>query len=362
MAARHAGGRTPPLAKFAGLRHDPAAGWHGSQDLLRALRHWVTARATDTALWAAPRLSVRGVDRIGALVARCGPHSPIIARQVAENLRAVGVYSPAAVRDYFAQLGEHFSGALHALRCASRAGPGELAALAAERVELDDSVARLSTVLATGRGAILVGPHINNYLLNLARLNQVCPLTVYLRHSKDAQRRAAKQRWYEASGVGWISEPLDAGRTLGRLGRMAEALRAGRVLFITPDLPQKRESGTPVQFFGREIYLPAGPALLALRSGAPLFMLTAEMHGSRQRLVLHGPFVGDSETRGRDQRQAAVRARLQWFADGLERFLVEQTPLWYLWGDKRWTRLLRGDSRYVRKLDFSTVAGLPEAV
>jgi lauroyl/myristoyl acyltransferase len=358
MAARHAAGGGPPLAKFADLPHDPAAGWHGSQDLLRALRHWVTARATDAALRAAPRLSVRGVDRVGALVAQCGPRLPFIARQVADNLRAVGVYSPAAVREYFAQLGGHFAGALHALRCA---GPGDLARLAAERVELGESVARLSAVLVAGRGAILVGPHINNYLLNLARLNQVCPLTVYLRHSKDAQRRAAKQRWYEASRVGWISEPLDAGRTLGRLGRMAEALRAGRVLFITPDLPQKRESGTPVRLFGREIYLPAGPALLALRSGAPLFMLTAEMHGPRQRLVLHGPFGGDSETRGREQRQAAVQARLQWFADGLERFLVKQTPLWYLWGDKRWTRLLRGDSRYVRRLDSPAAAGLTGA-
>lgn len=357
--------RTVPralLAEIAGLRHDPAAGWSREQDLLRAMRHWVTARATDAALWAAPRLSIAGVDRVGALVACCGPHCPVIARQVAENLRAVGVYSPAAVRNYFMQLGGHFSGALHALRCAGGVGPGELARLAAERVELGDSIGKLSAVLAAGRGAILVGPHINNYLLNLARLNQVCPLTVYLRHSKDAQRRVAKQRWYEASGVGWISEPLDAGRTLGRLGRMAEALRAGRVLFITPDLPQKHEAGTPVRFFDREIYLPAGPALLALRSGAPLFMLTAEMHGPRQRLVLQGPFGGEAETHGRDQRQAAVQARLQWFADGLARFLVEQTPLWYLWGDKRWTRLLRGDARYVRRLDSPAVAGLTEAV
>lgn len=319
--------------------------------MLRAVRHWVTARATDTALLAAPRLSVPAADRIGELLGRCGRHLPIVARRVADNMRALGVYSAAAHRAHFAQLGAHFAGALQALRCAGcgagDSGSGNLARLVAARVELDESVFRLRAALALGRGVILMGPHIADYLLNLARLSQECPLTVYLRYSRDAGRREAKQRWYQASGVGWISEPADAAGPLGRLGRMAAALRAGRVLFITPDLPQKREEGTPVQFFGREIYLPAGPGLLALRSGAPLFLLSASARGPRQRLTLHGPFEDEAVLAERGGRKAAVGRRLQWFAHGLERFLREQTPLWYLWGDKRWTRVLRGDPRYL---------------
>ncbi len=321
--------------------------------MLRGVRHWVTARATDAALLAAPRLSVAAVDRIGALLGDCGRHLPLVARQVADNMRALGVYTPAAQREYFAQLGNHFAGALLALRSPLEQRAVDLARLAAERVQLDESVGRLRAALAAGRGIILMGPHIANYLLNLARLSQDLPLTVYLRYSRSPQRRAAKERWYQASGVGWISEAADAGGPLGRLGRMAAALRSGRVLFITPDLPQPRDRGIPLRFFGREIYLPAGPGLLALRSGAPLFLLLATSEGQQQRLVVHGPYQDEALDAGAGRR-AAVQRRLQWFASGLEHFLRTQTPLWYLWGDKRWTRLLHGDPRYVGPLPAAT--------
>lgn len=301
----------------------------------------------------APQLSVQATDRLGTLLGRCGQHLPVVGRLVAENMRALKLYSSAAHAGYFTHLGWHFAGALQALRCAGHAQcvrqSADLAGLAASRIEFDESVSHLLETVAEGRGAVLVGPHISNYLLNLTRLNQVLPLTVYLRYSKQHPRREAKQRWYQASGVGWISEATQAGGALGRLGRMADALRAGRVLFITPDLPQKRDSGTPVRFFDREIYLPAGAAALAVRSGAPLFLLTAKDHGTRQRLVVQGPFEDQGGLR-RGARREAIQRRMQWFASGLERFLRQQTALWYLWGDKRWTRVFRGDPRYVRWL------------
>jgi lauroyl/myristoyl acyltransferase len=312
---------------------------------LRPLRHWVTARLTDTALRAAPWLSPRTIDDFCRRVARCGVYAPIIRSQIARNMQSLGVYSPAALREHFLWLGGHFAGAIHALRCAARtAGPSpELARLAADRIALDPSVEPLAAAATQGRGAIVVGPHITNYLLSLTRLNAFLPLTCYLRYSKDGQRRAAKQRWYQASGVGWISEPPAADRALGRLGTMAQALRSGQTLYVTPDLPQKRDAGTPVRFFGRTIYLPAGAGALAVRTGAPLYVLLAERTGDGQRLFLRGPWVPPREV----DRKAAVALALQWFATHFESFLRRETPLWYLWGDKRWTRVLRGDPRYV---------------
>ena len=311
---------------------------------MRRVRQWLVARATDVAVRAAPRLHARTPDRLAAWLARWGPRLPFIARLSADNMRAVGVYSPAVLRAHFAQLGAHFAGALHALRC--EPGP-EFARIAADGVELDDSLGNLRTAAAQGRGAVLMQPHITNYLLNTTPLNEAIPLTAYLRHSKDPRRHAAKEHWQRVSGVAWISEPKTAGGALGRLARMADAVRAGRVLVITPDLPQKREDGTPVRFFGREIYLPAGPALLAVRTGAPLFVLLAQAQGPRQRLLLRGPFADEPGGTGRDARRAAVQRRLQWFATCLEEFLRDQPALWYLWGDKRWTRVFRGDPRYV---------------
>lgn len=320
----------------------------------RALRHWLTRRATDLAVAAAPRLTAGSVERVGRALGTCGAWLPVLAHQVAENMRALGVYTPAVYRAYFAQLGRHFSGALHALRCAGRrpagSGPDTLAAVAAERITLDDSVGELVELSRRGQGVVLVGPHINDYLLQLTRLNRETPLTVYLRYSKDAGRRAAKQRWYQASGVDWISEPASAAGPLGRLGRMVSAIRAGRTLFITPDLPQKRGAGSPVHWIGREIYLPAGPAWLALRTGRPLYVLLAEMDGERQRLVLRGPCPDIAAGGDGQERREVVQRCMQWFADEFTRFLREQPALWYLWGDKRWTQLLRGDERYARQI------------
>lgn len=318
---------------------------------LRSARRWVTSRLTGVAVRVAPRLRPAGAEWIGRVVARLGPRMPIVARLVADNMRAVGVYSPAAYRGYFEQIGRHFAGALRAL--ANR--PGDLARAARDQVELDESVGRLRATISSARGAILVGPHIANYLLGLTRLNQELPLTVYLRHSADTTRQIAKERWYRSSGVQWIAEPRDATRPLARLSAMAAAVQAGRVLFITPDLPQKRDTGTPARLFGREVYLPAGPAALAARTGAPLFFLTARCTPIGQRLLVRGPF--ESPGTARAARREVVTAGVQWFAAALEHFLVEQTPLWYLWGDKRWTRVFRGDPRYVGP----TVAVSPQA-
>jgi hypothetical protein len=78
-------------------------------------------------------------------------------------------------------------------------------------------------------------------------------------------------------------------------------------------------------------------------------MLLARREGGRQWLVVHGPSAVEALSGGGGERDA-VRRHLQWFADLFERFLREQTALWYFWGDKRWTRALSGSSGYTRSV------------
>ena len=318
--------------------------------MLRALRRSIRTSATGAAARVAPRLSGRAVDRVRTMLACCGPHLPVISRIVADNMRRLGLYSREVHREYFSQVGEHLAGAMHALRCADEAGDHapspELARIAEQRVELDESVSKLHAAAAAGRGVVIMGPHIAGYLIHLTRLNREIPLTVFLRHSRDERKRVAQQRWYRSSGVDWISESADAGGAMGRLGSMAKAVGGGGALYITPDLPRKRGDGLGVRFFGREIYLPAGPGVLSVRTGAPLLMLLARPSGAGVRLYVRGPFEASPRERGRAARQAAIQERLQWFATCFEEFLTECPQLWYLWGDKRWTRVLSGDPAY----------------
>ncbi|HOA72665.1 MAG TPA: hypothetical protein PL151_16600 [Phycisphaerae bacterium] len=316
--------------------------------MLRELRHAVTAGARDLALRLSPMMSERAADRVAPLIARLGPHLPVLARQVADNMRSAGVYSRQAHRDYFAWLGEHFAGALQVLRCAARESQSpspSFMRMAHERIGLDASADRLRDCLAEGCGAIVMSPHINNYFMNSARLNEHVPLTAYMRWVNDPRRQAAKELWYRASGASFISEPPDAGGPLGRMKRMAEVVQSGRVLLVLVDLTQKREDGVPVRFFDREVYLPGGTAVLALRTGAPLFIMTARCEAGRQVVELTGPIR--AERAGRDRQQAA-REIMQAFADRFATMLAEYPGLWYLWGDKRWTRTFRGDQRYVK--------------
>lgn len=349
----------------------PAADRFGRREprLLQRVRRWITAQVRRAAVSTAPRLSPGAIERLGQIVARGGPYAPIVARQIAGNMRAAGVYSPAVLREHFRRLGEHFAGALYVQRCAAddpdrrgtpaadEATAGRTAehraafeALIEQRFTLGESLGPLRNAAAAGRGVIVVCPHMTDFLLNVARLNRILPVTAYLRHGKDPVRQEAKQRWYRASGVEWISEPADVGGPLGRIGLMTTALSRGRALFITPDLPQKRDTGVAVAFCGREVYLPGGAALLALRSGAPLFLLTAERDGQRQRLVASRAYEPPAALRGREHRRAVMQDIMQWFARGFESFVRTQPALWYLWGDKRWTRVFRGDPRYAGPL------------
>lgn len=271
-------------------------------------------------------------------------------------MRSVGVYDRRAFREYFRRSAHHLAGALHIFReapaphTAERGMAPPLSALAVRRIILDESIQIVQNAARSGRGVVLVAPHIADYLFALARLNMVSPVTIYLRHSTDPRRQEAKRRWCDAVGLDFIAEPASATDPTSRAIRMHDALAEGRLMVITPDLPQKRDEGTAVRFFDREIYLPSGPAALSLLGDAPLIAITGRSDGAAVRLQFHGPYRAADAPAGRGSRRAAIAERMQWFATLFERFLVETPGLWFLWGDRRWARVFEGDERYVRML------------
>jgi hypothetical protein len=309
---------------------------------LRKVRKSVTSWISDTAVRLAPRLSPAWLRRLENTVATWGPHTPILARHIAANMRAAGIPTP-PLAAHFRWVGAHLAGALLAQRCAADTPADglhpEMLATIAQRFTFDASWAALQ---GAPRPRIIMSPHICNYLLFLAAINRRVPLTVYLRHSKDPRKNAAKERWYRASGVDWVAAPASATGTLGRLRPLANALRENRTVFITPDLPQPPERGTPVRFFDRIIYLPAGAALLAARAEVDLWMLAAQPTSDGLRLTLRGPLHPPERAEWRTHAHVAM----QWYADLLEHWLRDAPELWYLWGDKRWTRVWQRDPAY----------------
>jgi len=331
---------------------------------MRAVRKWFTDKLTDAALVAAPRTGPRSIDTIESFVAHFGRFCPVVSRIVASNMRTLGLYSPQAHRDYFARIATHLADQLHILRNAPRdltrpvtTMPAELDRLVRRRILLDASFNRLNQAAALGKGVIIMAPHVVDLPLWMARLSQEVPLSVYMRDTKNPTRRHAKQLWYHSAGFEAIVEssrnpdPLDTEQADANSSRnrLIEALGRRRTVVITPDIPQKDRPIKPVRFFDRQVCLPRGAAILSKMTNAPLLTMVAEPAGATIRLILQGPFPTEANSGG-------VQERMQWFTDCFVDFLRAHPSLWFFWGDKRWTRVFKGDTRYIRSTEHALPA------
>jgi KDO2-lipid IV(A) lauroyltransferase len=122
-------------------------------------------------------------------------------------------------------------------------------------------VEHVHAAMARGKGVIVIGFHIGNIDLGAALLAQLgYPVNVVVDRFHPPELDALIQRQREEKGLKPI--PLDEAprRSLG-------ALRRREILALLIDRPSPLD-GVVVRFFGGEIAVPGGAALLALRTGA----------------------------------------------------------------------------------------------
>jgi len=327
----------------------------GANRLLREFRRWVTAQAKSAGLAAAPRLSPRMVDRLERMLARWGPHAPVLARQVALNMRMAGVGGRAEVDEHFRQLARHLSNSLRIFRAGF--APQVVADMARRDVAIDGSIELLKSALTAGRGAVIIPPHVCNFVLTVVRLNQEIPLSVYLRWSKDPRKRALKEAWCKAAGLDAILEPANASDPSARAAACVEILRSGRALVMTPDIVQRAGSGAATQLFGRVVDLPTGPASIAMLAEAPLFPVFGSVKDGIHTIVVKEPHSVVSRSRAQGGRSAAVREAMQAWGDHFAAFLRQDPAAWFLWGDSRWTRFFQGDRGYSSPIQPAEAGG-----
>ena len=307
------------------------------------MRRWITANATQ-ALWrTAPAIPMPIIDALQWTLNRGGRSLPMLAHVVRENMRAAGVFDEIAFHDYFRHVARHLSNGLRIRRLRRRE---DVAKLAHEEINLDATVAIIKEIAQSGRGAVLAPAHCCNYLISLARLRQDVPIYIYLRWSRDQRRVAMKREWCEAAGLDVIIEPPNVSNPAARAAVCVDALREGKVLAITPDIAQKASEGIPVRWLNREAYLPTGPASLAMLAEVPIIPLFARYESETQFLYFEEPVQVDLLSRAEGGRPESIRRAMQVWADGFGRFVQNCPQAWFLWGDSRWTKVLRGDAKY----------------
>jgi lauroyl/myristoyl acyltransferase len=183
----------------------------------------------------------------------------------------------------------------------------------------------LAAEVAAGRGVVIALPHGGNWDAAGAWVTGMgWPLTTVAERLKP---ESVYRRYVEfREGLGMEIIPLTGGEQ-NPLGILADRLGKGHVVPLLADRDLSR-SGVPVTFFGQPTRMPPGPALLALRTGAPLY--TADMwfepDSACARLV--GPVeLPGPESGSLSERVAVVTQRI---ADRLAAGIARHPEDWHM--------------------------------
>lgn len=187
-----------------------------------------------------------------------------------------------------------------------------------------DGLDRLQTAAAQGPGAILLGMHMTNGILMAARLAvEGLPVTVVYRES-----RKMTPGFFEHLLPNHGLEGIDARNRSTAYRQMLRALRAGRIVFVLMDQGTKH-GGVTVEFLGKTLDMPAGPAELARRAGVPVLPALPLGGEAVWRFRIGAPLTLSVES---TEASAAVLAR------SMEQHIRSHPELWS-WHHRKWRRM-----------------------
>jgi KDO2-lipid IV(A) lauroyltransferase len=187
---------------------------------------------------------------------------------------------------------------------------------------------RLEAALAQGRGVIGCTAHFGPFdRLAAAHSRSGVPVTMI---SRPMGRSRWNDLWRGARARAGVEDlVVRKGHTLAAA---RAALAAGRLLGYVIDQNQPQHRAIFPTFFGAPAATSPTPAILALRTGAPvLFILALPMADGRHRVIYEGPL----EVPRTGDRRRDVLAFMQDLNDRLERRVRAHPEQWY-WLHRRW--------------------------
>lgn len=188
--------------------------------------------------------------------------------------------------------------------------------------------------LARGKGLILVTGHLGNWELGGAYLAaRGLPIDAVARHMNnplfDVYLTATRQR------IGMTVVHDDQA-----VKRVPRSLRSGRAVAFLVDQGAIGLASSWVPFFGRYAKTPRGPAVFALRLGAPIvFGVALRQPSGKYQLTFEPIDVQDT-----GDRDADVDRIVTDYTATLERW-VRRAPEQYLWHHRRWKHQRPGTPR-----------------
>lgn len=227
----------------------------------------------------------------------------------------------------------------------SRLGPEDVVAA----TDMDaGGLAAIRASVDAGVGAVLVTGHFGNWeIAGASAAARGIPVDVVAQRQANPLVDRLVNDARERLGMRIMRR---GGATRGAL----RSLRRGRAVGLVAD-QDARAGGVFVPFFGRPASTHRGPAVLALRAGAPVFMGTAvRKPDGRYRVTIReipAPRAGEPDDRA-DRFTAALAAALE--------SAVREEPGQYLWHHRRW-KTRPGNGGAVERYDAGGRDGLSEA-
>lgn len=180
----------------------------------------------------------------------------------------------------------------------------------------------LKRALGRGKGVILVTPHLGNWELGGAILASVgFPINVVAESLAPKRQIIKRQRvaeLYQAyrAKTGMKVIPLEKAAM-----PVYRALRRGEMVVLLADR-DLAGTGVEVQFFGREVSLPQGPAYFALRTGSPILPGYLVREGGDYIGVIEPPLGSDGAAR--------IETLTQKISDRLEVQIGKYPDQWFV--------------------------------
>ena len=177
------------------------------------------------------------------------------------------------------------------------------------------------------KGVIFITAHLGNWEIGASSLSgRYSPTSIVAAPMYDPKIETLLLKVRERFGIETIVRNHPQA-----LRRILSTIRKGGVVVFAIDQDTRTE-GVFVPFFGRETYTPAGPATLALRTGASVVMgFSLRLPDDRHRVVIKGPIdlIRTGDTSG------DVQANTARFSQIIEEF-VRKYPEQWIWMHKRW--------------------------
>lgn len=179
----------------------------------------------------------------------------------------------------------------------------------------------LHEALARGRGALFVSIHMGNWdLAGGAVAQQGVAMTIITEgfSNPHIQRLVVETRARLGVTVVPIGQPLAAAR----------ALKRNEVLGLLIDRPFPESGGVAVEFFGAPTVVPEGPARLAQRTGAAIFVVGMYRHHRDAYAAIVTPAIYPEPAEDEDAVVASLTQEMMTRFEGMIRAHPEQ---WFMY-------------------------------